>query len=76
MPCYPDKIAAKHILFHILNSFESFTCQENKEKGKKFANHAVINIYFINNKRMISTDSVMKDKEKIFKKNKEKNNFK
>ena len=36
--------------------------------GQKFANHAVINIYFINNKRMLSIDSVMKDKEKIFKK--------
>ena len=76
MPCYPDRIAAKHTLFHILNSFESFTCQENKEMGQKFANHAVINIYFINNKGMLSIDSVMKDKEKIFKKNKEKNNFK
>ena len=68
MPCYPDRIAAKHTLVHILNSFESLTCQENKEMGQKFANHAVINIYFINNKRMLSIDSVMKDKEKIFKK--------
>ena len=62
-------------LFHILNSFESFTCQEHKEKGKKFANCAVINIYF-NNKRKLSTDSVIKDKVKTFKKDKEKNNSK
>ena len=57
-------------LFHILNSFELFTCQEHKEKGHKFANRAVINIYF-NNKRKLSTDSVMKDKVKTFKKDKE-----
>ena len=62
-------------LFHILNSFESFTCQEHKEKRQKFANRAVINIYF-NNKRKLSTDSVMKDKIKTFKKDKEKNNSK
>ena len=62
-------------LFHILNSFESFTCQEHKEKGQKFAIRAVISICF-NNKRKLSTDSVMKDKVKTFKKDKEKNNSK
>ena len=62
-------------LFHILDSFESFTCQENKEKGQKLANRAVINIYF-NNKRKLSTDFVIKDKVKTFKKDKEKNNSK
>ena len=36
-----------------------FTCQDHKEKGQKFANRAVVNIYF-NNKRILSTDSVMK----------------
>ena len=36
-----------------------FTCQEHKEKGQKFANRAVINIYF-NNKRILSNYSVMK----------------
>ena len=62
-------------LFHILNLFESFRCQEHKEKGQKFANRAVINIYF-NNKRNLSTDSVIKDKVKTFEKDKEKNNSK
>ena len=52
-------------LFHILSSFESFTCQEHKGKGQTFANRAVINIYF-NNKRKLSIDSVMKDKVNIF----------
>ena len=52
-------------LFHILNSFELFTCQEHKEKGQRFANRAVINIYF-NNKKKLCTDSVMKDKVKTF----------
>ena len=61
--------------FHILNSFESFTCQEHKEKEQKFANGAVINTHF-NNKRKSSTDSVMKDKAKTFKKDKQKNNSK
>ena len=58
-----------------LNSFESLTCQEHKEKGQKFAGGAVINIYF-NNKRKLTTDSVMKGKVKTFKKDKEKNNYK
>ena len=60
-------------LFHILNSFESFPCQEHKEKGQKTGNRAVINIHF-NNKRNVSTDSVMKDKVKTFKKDKVENN--
>ena len=75
MPWCPDRIAAEHVLFHILNSFELFTFQEHKEKGQKFANRAVINIYF-DNKRKLSTDSVMKDKVKTFKKDKERNNSK
>ena len=62
-------------LFHILNSFESFICQEHKENGQKIANRAVINVY-LNNKRKLSTDSVMKDKVKTFKKDKERNNSK
>ena len=59
-------------LFHILNSFESFTCQERKEKGQKLVNRAVTNIYFNNNKKLC-TDSVLKDKVKTFKKDKENN---
>ena len=47
----------------------------HQEKGQKFANRAVINIYF-NSKRKLSTDSVMKDKVKTPKKDKKKNNFK
>ena len=75
MPWCPDQIAADHVLFRILNSFELFTFQEHKEKGKIFASRAVINIYF-DNKRKLSTDSVMKDKVKTFKKDKERNNSK
>ena len=44
----------KIFLFHILNSFESFSCQAFKEKGQKYASRAVINIYF-NRKRKLST---------------------
>ena len=62
-------------LCHILNSFEPFTCQEHKEKGQKFDSRAVTNIYF-NNKWKLSTESVLKDKVKTFKKDKEKNNSK
>ena len=51
----------KKFLFHILNSFESSTCQEHKGTGQKFANRAVINIYF-NNKRKFSTVSLWKIK--------------
>ena len=61
----PYRIAAEHVLFHILNSFELFTSQKHKEKGQKFASRAVINIYF-DNKRKLSTDSVTKDKVKTF----------
>ena len=38
----------KKFLFHILNSFELFTWKNHKEKGQKFANLAVIHIYFNN----------------------------
>ena len=51
----------KKFLFHILNLFELFTWKNHKEKGQKFASLAVIHIYF-NNKRKLSTGSVMKDK--------------
>ena len=76
MPWYPDRITVEKKLFHIVNSFESFTCQKHKEKGQKLANRAVMNIYFVNNKRKLSTDSVMKGKVKTFKKDKDKNNSK
>ena len=69
------RIAAEHILFHILHSFELFTSHKHKEKGQKFANRVVTNIYF-GNKRKLSTDSAMKDKVKTFKKDKERNNSK
>ena len=75
MPWCPDRIAAEHALFHILNSFELFTSQGHKEKGQKFPNPVVTNIYF-DNKRKVCTDSVMKGKVKTFKKDKEKNNSK
>ena len=75
MPWCPDRIAAEHVLFHILNSFELFTSQEHKENEQKLANRAVTNIYF-DNKRKLNTDSVMKDKVKTFKKDNEKNNSK
>ena len=68
MPWCPDRITVEKKLFHIVNSFESFTCQKHKEKGPKLANRAVMNIYFVNNKRKLSTDSVMKGKVKTFKK--------
>ena len=68
---YLNRITAEHVLFHILNSFELFTSQEHREKGQKFANRAVINIYF-DKKRKLNTDSVMKHKVKTFKKDKEK----
>ena len=75
MPWCPDRIAAEHVLFHILNSFELFISQEHKKNGQKFVNCAVINIYF-HSKRKLSTDSVMKDRVKTFKKDKERNNSK
>ena len=47
MPWYPDRITVEKKLFHIVNSFESFTCQKHKEKGQKLANRAVIYLEFI-----------------------------
>ena len=64
----------QNTFYFILNSFELFTSQEHKEKGQKFANRAVINIYF-DNKRKLSIDFVMKHKV-TFKKDKERNNSK
>ena len=75
MPWCPYWIAAEHVLFNILNSFELFTSQEHKEKGQNSANRAVINIYF-DNKRKLTTDSVIINKVKTFEKDKEKNNSK
>ena len=63
----PDQIGGEHLLFHILNLLELFTCQEHKEKGQKFSIRAVIKTYF-NNKINLSNDSVIKDKVKTFKK--------
>ena len=75
--CFDAQIELQqnNVLFYILNLFELFVSQEHKEKGQKFANRRVTNIYF-DNKRKLSTDSVMKDKVKIFKKDKERNNSK
>ena len=75
MPWCPDQIAVEQIFISHSKLFESFTCQKHKEKGQKFANRVIINIYF-NSKRKLNTDSVMKDKAKTFKKDKEKNNSK
>ena len=61
-----DAIAVEHVLLHIRNSFQLFTCEEHKEKEQKFDNCANINIYF-NDKRKLSTASVMKDNVKTFK---------
>lgn len=46
MPSLADGTAAEHVLFHIRKLFESFICEEYKEKEQKFISCAAINIYF------------------------------
>ena len=41
-----DGITTEHVLFHNVNLSQSFICKQHKEKGQKFPNCAIINIYF------------------------------
>ena len=68
MPWCPDRIAVEEIFIsHFYFKFVWIVYNPGTQgKGKKFANLAVIKIYF-NNMRKLST-------EKIFEKDKEKNN--
>ena len=68
-----NQIAAEHISFHILHSFELFISQEHKEKGQKFANCYK---HLLWQQKKLSTDPAMKDEVKTFKKDKERNNSK
>lgn len=62
-----SRLAAEHVLKHIFNSYETFTCITHENTGQTFVNRTIANIYF-NNKRKISTDSVVADGVKAFKK--------
>ena len=54
------------VLSQVHDNFETFTCEEHKVVGPKFANRTLINIYF-NNRRKVNTDSVVADRVKGFK---------
>ena len=62
-----ERTAAKHVLSHVLDSYEEFTCKNHKSVGEKFAINTISNIFF-NNKRKINTAAVRKDDVISFKK--------
>ena len=51
----------------MLVEFEPYTCCDHESSGNIFANKMIVNIY-CNNARKISSDSVVKDRVKGFKK--------
>ena len=52
---------------HVLNNFQIFTCEAHESEGQTFANCTIANIY-LNNQRKISTDAVVADGVRSFKK--------
>ena len=50
-----------------LNSFQTFICEAHESAGQTFTNRTIANIY-LNNQRKISTDAVVADGVRSFKK--------
>ena len=67
----PSRLAAEAVLKHVFNSFQTFTCEAHGNAGQIFtiANSTIGNIY-LNNQRKISTNAVVADGERSFKKDK------
>ena len=63
----PSRLAAETVLKHVFNSFQTFTCEAHESAGQTFTNRTIANIY-LNNQRKISTDAVVADGVRSFKK--------
>ena len=63
----PSRLAAETVLKHVFNSFQTLTCEAHENAGQTFTNRTIANIY-LNNQRKISTDAVVADRVRSFKK--------
>ena len=63
----PSPLAAATDLKYVFSSFQTFTCEAHEKSGQTFAICTIANIYF-NDQRKISTDAVVGDGERSFKK--------
>ena len=70
----PSRLAAETVLKHAFNSFQTFACEAHESAGQTFTNGTIANIY-LNNQRKISTDAVIADGVRSFKKDKEKSKY-
>ena len=64
----PVREAAEYILQNICKN-DGFTCEEDDERARKYVNRIVTNVFY-NNKRKLTTSSVVNDRVKSFKKSK------
>ena len=67
----PSRFAAEAVLKHVFNSFQTFTCEAHESAGQIFtiANSTIGNIY-LKIQRKISTNAVVADRVRSFKKDK------
>ena len=63
----PSRLAAETVLKHVFNRFQTFTYVAHESAGQTFTNRTIANIY-LNNQRKISTDAVVTDGVRSFKK--------
>ena len=63
----PSRLAAETVLKHVFNRFQTFTYVAHESAGQTFTNRTIANIY-LNNQRKISTDPVVTDGVRSFKK--------
>ena len=63
----PSRLAAETVLKHVFNRFQTFTYVAHESTGQTFTNRTIANIY-LNNQRKISTDAVVTDGVRSFKK--------
>ena len=63
----PSRLAAETVLKHVFNRFQTFTYVAHESAGQTFTNRTIANIY-LNNRRKISTDAVVTDGVRSFKK--------
>ena len=63
----PARTACEYTLINMLDSYQPISCLNHERKIQLFVNRVISNI-FLNNKRKLSTDSVLVDTIKSFKK--------
>ena len=65
------RTVCEYTLINMPDSYQPISCLNHERKIQLFANRVISNI-FLNNKRKLSTDSVLVDTIKSFKKDREK----